>query len=76
MHVMQDVKKELILNITLNSEAYMEIDDETCEYVPTGNSVEVGLLNFIECFMKDDLNSLLQRKERNSKLAAKIPFCP
>ena len=71
-----DVVHLLINSILLNSEAYMEIDDETCEYVATGGSIEVGLLNFVETLGIQDLNNLVVRKGRNTELAAKVPFCP
>jgi magnesium-transporting ATPase (P-type) len=71
-----DVTKTLINTIVLNSEAYMEIDDLTCQYVPTGCAVEVSMLNFLEFLGTPDIRNLLIMKARNTELVANIPFCP
>jgi P-type E1-E2 ATPase len=62
-----DVTKTLINAIVLNSEAYMEIDDLTCQYVPTGCAVEVSLLNFLEFLGTPDIKNLLVMKARNTE---------
>lgn len=54
----------------------MEIDDLTCQYVPTGCAVEVSMLNFLEFLGTPDIRNLLIMKARNTEMVVNIPFCP
>lgn len=59
--------------IILNTEARMEMDDKNHCYIPEGNPVEVGLLNFLTSINVPVQDHFVNR-ERNWQLLCLIPF--
>jgi magnesium-transporting ATPase (P-type) len=59
--------------IIFNTEARIEMDDKNHCYIPEGNPVEVGLLNFLTSINVPVQDQFVDR-ERNWKLLTLIPF--
>jgi magnesium-transporting ATPase (P-type) len=60
--------------IILNSDARVEMSDDG-RYVPVGNSIEVGMLKFLQQ-SNIEVQDLLVQKSRNSILETHLPFSP
>jgi len=68
--VLLSLIKQLII---LNTEAKMEIEDESNSFVPKGSPVEVALLNFL-IDNDEPVQLRLEERERGYKLHTFIPF--
>lgn len=47
LQINEDLMAKLKTCVILNNSAHIEIEDETFQFVPEGNAVDVGLLHFI-----------------------------